>query len=203
MAGDADSPFDLLWKEYSLAFREFDDLRLARWLAQTLGQIEGKAWRLSHPLMAAYRLAAQLAHDRQIWLQRLASPPAAYAESPCCRAPMLPLLTRDVREAGLLCQHCGETLVAFEDIPSSVQSDLESWAAQYGPAHAVAHWDDRQRKSSGDYDRALENAAEEAESLLARAGRDLAPKLLEFYPAVVWEDQDDCLEVRPEDVQRG
>jgi hypothetical protein len=29
----------------------------------------------------------------------------------------------------------------------------------------------------------------------------LAPALLEFYPAVVWEDQDECLEVRPEDVQ--
>jgi hypothetical protein len=25
--------------------------------------------------------------------------------------------------------------------------------------------------------------------------------LLEFYPAVVWEDQDECLEVRPEDVK--
>jgi hypothetical protein len=26
------------------------------------------------------------------------------------------------------------------------------------------------------------------------------PPLLEFYPAVIWEDQDECLEVRPEDV---
>src|SRR5437867_3587080 len=92
MAPDADSPFDLLWNEYSLAFREFDDLTLARWMAQTLGQLEGKAWRLTHPLLGAYRLAAQLAHERQIWLKRLATPPAAYADSPCCRAPMLPLL---------------------------------------------------------------------------------------------------------------
>jgi len=37
--------------------------------------------------------------------------------------------------------------------------------------------------------------------LLARAGRDLAPKLLNSYAAAVWEDQDECLEVRPEDVQ--
>ena len=26
------------------------------------------------------------------------------------------------------------------------------------------------------------------------------PPLLEVYPAVIWEDQDECLEVRPEDV---
>jgi hypothetical protein len=200
MAADSDAPLDLLWKEYSTVFREFDDLTLARWLAQTLGQIEGKAWRLSHPLLGAYRLAAQLGHDRQIWFKRLANPPPAYAESPCCRAPVLPLLTRDVRDAGLICQHCSDTLVAFEEMPAALQADLEQWAAQYGPVHAVAHWDDRQRKSSGDYDRAYEKAAEEAERLLARVGRILAPKFLDHYAAVVWEDQDECLEVRPEDV---
>jgi hypothetical protein len=64
----------------------------------------------------------------------------------------------------------------------------------------VAHWDDAQRKRSGDYSRAYEQAASQAEALLAEAGRQLAPKLLEFYPAIVWEDQDECLEVRPEDV---
>jgi hypothetical protein len=141
-----------------------------------------------------------LANERQIWLKRLVSPPQAYPESPCCRAPLLPLLTRDVQEAGLLCQHCSETLVPFDEIPSGVRGDLESWAAQYAPVHAVAHWDDRQRKSAGDYERAYDEAAEEAESLLARAGRDLAPRLLEFYPTIIWEDQDECLEVRPEDV---
>ncbi|HWI56133.1 MAG TPA: hypothetical protein VNZ22_02815 [Bacillota bacterium] len=201
MATNAESPLDLLWKEYSLVFRDFDDLTLARWMAQTLGQFEGKAWRLSHPLLGAYRLAAQLAHERQIWFKRLATPPQAYAESACCRAPMLPLLTRDVREAGLICQHCNETLVPFEDIPVLMQGDLEGWALQYSPVHAVAHWDDRQRKGAGNYDRAFETAAEEAEGLLARVGRQLAPKLLEFYPAIVWEDQDECLEVRPEDVK--
>jgi len=200
MATDADAPLDLLWKEYSLAFRDFDDLTLARWMAQTLGQFEGKTWRLSHPLLGAYRLAAQLANERQIWLKRLANPPASYSESPCCRAPLLPLLTRDVREAGLICQHCSETVVPFEDTPAGVQADLEGWAAKYAPVHAVAHWDDRQRKRAGDYDRAFEAAAKEAEGLLAQAGRALAPRLLEFYPGVIWEDQDECLEVRPEDV---
>jgi len=200
MAPNPESPLDQLWKEYSQVFREFDDLTLARWLAQTLGQLEGKTWRLSHPLLGAYRLAAQLAHEKQIWFKRLATPPAAYPESPCCRAPLLPLLTRDVRDTGLICQHCNDTLVAFDEIPSAARSDLEAWATHYAPVHAVAHWDDRQRKGAGNYDRAYENAAKEAEGLLARAGSRLAPKLLEIYPAVVWEDQDECLEVRPEDV---
>ncbi len=203
MTTNADSPLDLLWKEYSAVFRDFDDSTLARWLAQTLGQLEGRAWRLSHPLLGAYRLASQLAHERQIWLKRLANPPPNYCESHCCRAPMLPLLTRDVHDAGLICQHCSDTLVPFEEIPVELQGGLESWASQYSPVHGVAHWDDRQRKSAGDYDRAYEKAAAEAERLLARAGSELAPKLLEFYPAVVWEDQDECLEVRPEDVTFG
>ena len=201
MATNADAPLDLLWKEYSLGFRDFDDLTLGRWLAQTLGQLTGKTWRLSHPLLGAYRLAAQLAHEQQIWLKRLVAIPPAYSESPCCRAPMLPLLTRDVHEAGLICQHCSDTLVPFEEIPAALQGDLENWASRYAPVHAVAHWDDRQRKAAGDYDHAYETAAEEAERLLAEAGRKLAPRLLESYPAAVWEDQDECLEVRPEDVR--
>jgi len=77
MAFESDAPLDLLWKEYSVAFKDFDDLTLARWLAQTLGQLEGKVWRSSHPLVGAYRLAAQLGHERQVWHKRLATPPAA------------------------------------------------------------------------------------------------------------------------------
>ena len=200
MAFNPDSRLDQLWKEYSLVFRDFDDLTLARWLAQTLGQLEGRVWRLSHPLLGAYRLAAQLAHERQVWLKRLATPPQAYSEAPCCRAPVLPLLTRDVRESGLICQHCNEVLVPFEEVPEALRAELDAWAVRYGPIHAVAHWDDRQRRSSGNYDAAYENAAEQAEHLLARAGREIAPKLLEHYAAAVWEDQDECLEVRPEDV---
>lgn len=200
MASESNEPLDKLWKEYSLAFRDFDDLTLARWLAQTLGQLEGKAWRLSHPLLGAYRLASQIGHEHQIWHKRLATPPAAYPESPCCRAPLLPLLTRDVRESGLICQHCSETLVPFDEVPIEVRTDVEAWATEYEPIHAVAHWDDRQRKGAGNYDRAYENAALEAERLLARAGSDLALKLLNHYPTIVWEDHDECLEVRPEDI---
>ncbi|HEX4263436.1 MAG TPA: hypothetical protein VH597_03780 [Verrucomicrobiae bacterium] len=200
MATESDSPFDQLLKEYSLVFREFDDLTLARWLAQTLGQLQGKVWRSTHPLLGAYRLGAQIGHERQIWFKRLATPPPAYLESHCCRAPTLPLLTRDVRETGLICQHCSDTLVPFDEIPEAVRGELDHWALQYAPIHAVAHWDDRQRKSAGNFDRAFEQAAREAEALLIRAGGQLAPKLLEFYPAIVWEDQDECLEVRPEDI---
>jgi hypothetical protein len=197
---ESPSPLDSLWKEYARVFQVWDDLTLARWLAQTLGQLEGRAWRLSHPLVGAYRLAAQIAHEKQIWFKRLATPPPAYAESPCCRAPFLPLLTRDVRESGLICQHCSETLVPFEEIPGDLKMELDSWAAKYEPIHAVAHWDDKQRRRSGNYDAAYEDAAEQAEQLLARAGRELAPKLLNSYATTIWEDQDECLEVRPEDV---
>ncbi|MDB6016712.1 MAG: hypothetical protein JWR19_1201 [Pedosphaera sp.] len=196
-----DSRLDQLWNEYSLAFNDFDDLTLARWLAQTLGQLDGRIWRLSHPLMGAYRLAAQLAHKRQVWLKRLATPPAAYAEAPCCRAPLLPLITRDVREAGLLCQHCNETLVPFEDIPAELRTELEAWALLYAPVHAVAHWEDNQRKSAGNYDRAYEEAAKEAEQLLATLGTKIMPKFLDIYAAAVWEDQDECLSVQPEDIE--
>jgi len=200
---DRSQPEDQLWKEYAIAFRDWDDHTLARWLAQTLGQLAGKSWRASHPLMEAYRLGAQLAHDRQIWFKRLATPPTAYTESPCCRAPMLPLLTRDVKEAGLICQHCAETLIPFEDIPADIRSDLETWAQEYAPVHQVAHWDDARQKAVPDYSRAYEQAAQQAERILARAGFQLAPRLLEHYPAIVWEDHDECLEVSPEDVTKS
>jgi hypothetical protein len=201
MSSYSDSPLDRLWAEYGAGFRDFDDHTLGRWLSQTLSQLSGKAWRLSHPLVGAYRLGAQLAHEEQIWLKRLATPPANFREAPCCRAPILPLLTRDVTEAGLICQSCNETCVAFEDLPAEVQESLRSWVGKYAPLHAVAHWEEGQRKESGDYERALDDSADEIESLLAFAGKTLAPQLLEHFPAIIWEDQDECLEVRPEDIE--
>jgi hypothetical protein len=197
---ERDTPLDLLWKEYEEVFHDFDDLTLARWMCQTLGQLQGRAWRLSHPLLGAYRLAAQVAHDRQIWLKRLATAPHAYADAPCCRAPLLVLLTRDAAETGLMCQHCGETAVPFDELPPELTAPLKTWAEQYCAAHAVAHWDERQRAKAGDYDNAFETAARQAEQFLGRCGSELAPLLLNHYPAVVWEDQDECLEVHPEDV---
>lgn len=200
MAVNPESPLDKLWQEYATVFKEFDDLKLARWMAQTLGQLEGRAWRLSHPLLGAYRLAAQTAHDRGLGVLRLATFPAAYTESECCRAPLLPLLTRDVKESGLGCVHCGGTPVEFKEIPEPLSTELAKWADDYAPVHAVAHWDNAKQKSVKRYQDKLEDAAQDAEELLATAGRTLAPKLLEIYPAVIWEDQDECLEVRPEDI---
>lgn len=200
MENSPDSALDRLWQEYGQVFGPFDDLTLARWMAQTLGQIEGKVWRFSHPLLGAYRLAAQLAHERQIWLKRLVTLPAGYIESACCRAPLLPLFTRDIIETGLGCVHCAETAVSFDDLPADLQEQSKRWAAEYAPVHAVAHWEDRQRKKV-DYDQAYEDAACMAEKLLARAAGEVVPKFLNSYPAIVWEDQDECLEVRPEDIQ--
>lgn len=201
MSDDAESPIDRLWREYGCVFKHWDDLTLARWMAQTLGQLEGHAWRLSHPLTGAYRLAATLANDRDIWLQRVVTVPASYTTAECCRAPLLPLLTRDILESGLVCQHCGATAVAFDDLPEAVKPALRDWVGRYGPVHQVAHWDDRQRKRAGNYDKAFEQAALDAEKLLAEAATELVPGLLQHFPAIVWEDQDECLDVRPEDIE--
>ena len=201
MSTPSESPLDRLWKEYGVVFRDFDDLTLARWMSQTLGQMVGRTWRLSHPLIGAYRLGAQLGDERQIWLKRLVTTPAAYTEAPCCRAPLLPLLTRDAMETGLICQHCGETCVPLDDLPVELREDIRKWATQYAPLHAIAHWDDAQRRQAGNYENALDDAADEVESLLAFAGRSLAPRFLDHFPTIVWEDQDDCMEVRPEDIE--
>ena len=196
----AESLPDRLWKEYSLAFEEFDDLTLARWLAQTLSQLQGRTWRFSHPLIGAYRLAAEVAHRRQSWLKRLANVPAGFAPAPCCRAPALPLFSRDILQSGLICQHCSETLVPFEELPADLQPSLQRWVDDYAAIHAVAHWDDHQRKSVADYDQACDEAVAKAETLLAFAANNLLPRFLDHYAAILWEDQDECLEVLPEDI---
>ena len=73
------------------------------------------------------------------------------------------------------------------------------WAEEYAPVHAVAHWEDSKQKPAKRYQDKLEGAAESAEQLLAGC-QALARKLLDSYPTVIWEDQDECLEVRPEDI---
>lgn len=196
------APLDRLWKEYAETFQSFDDLTLARWCSQTLGQLRGSSWRLSHPLVGAYRLSSQVAHNRQIWLKRLVNLPGGYTEAPCCRAPLLPLFTRDVVTQGLTCQHCGEACVAFEDLPEPLRNQITHWSVRYDPIHQVAHWDDAKRTKL-DYDDAYEDAAQEGERLLHEAAAHLMPALLELYPAVLWEDQDECLEIRPEDLTLG
>lgn len=200
MANEQNAPLERLWKQYAEVFQDFDDLTLARWMAQTLGQLKGRVWRLSHPLVGAYRLAAETGYDRGLWLKRLATIPAGYVEAPCCRAPLLPLLTRDVVESGLVCEQCRGTAVEFSDFDPTLQEEIKTWAGQYAPVHQVAHWDETMRARVDDYDAAMDEAAGKAEHLLAQAGSQLAPRFLELYPAIVWEDHDECLEVKPEDV---
>lgn len=200
MPDSGDSSIDNLWREYARIFHDWDDLTIARWMAQTLGQFESRSWRLSHPLMGSYRLACQIAQDRGLKLNRLVTVPVAYGVVECCGQPILPLLTRDVVESGLVCQHCGGTAVSFEDLPERIKPAVRDWSDRYAPVHQVAHWDDRERKGSKNYDKAFENAALKAELLLKEAAHEIAPLLLRHYPAVVWEDQDECLDVVPEDV---
>ena len=198
MAHEPDAP-DKLWHSYTEIFRGFDDITLARWMSQTLGQIQGGLWRESHPLLVTYRLAAQVAHERQIWHQRVVNTPADYPSAECCRAPLLPVVTRDLLELGLVCHHCGGTAVALDDLGQYCRP-LKRWAEAYQPVHDVAHWDDVKRQREGDYDQVYEKAAEAAEKMLAQLGADLASPLLELFPAVIWQDEDECLQVRPEDI---
>jgi hypothetical protein len=197
----SESPLDRLWKEYGNEFQQLDDLTLSRWMAQTLSQLQGRGWRLSHPLMGLYRLLGQLGHDRGVWLKRLVSPPGGYVEAGCCRAPLLPLFTRDIVESGLICQHCGETAVAWDDIPEGLQDPIRTWSSEYAAIHGVAHWEDAQRRRCSNYDEELERAAKQAEVLLTSARDKLVPLLLDHYSTLVWEDHDECLEVRPEDIE--
>ena len=139
MSRDLEPKFDHLWKEYTGVFMAMDDLTLARWMAQTLGQFAGRVWRLSHPLLLTYELAARAAHDRQIWLKGMGIVPADYIPAECCRAPLFPVLSRDVAEVGLVCKHCGEACVHPEDLPVEMKSSLIEWAEKYEKVHAVAH----------------------------------------------------------------
>ena len=198
MAHEPDAS-EKLWQSYASVFRDFDDLTLARWMAQTLGQLHGGLWRLSHPLVASYRLAAQVGYERQVWHQRMVNVPADYPQVECCRAPLLPMVTRDLLDNGLICIHCNDTAVRLDNL-GQYRKALEVWAEEYQPIHDVAHWDEAKRLSAGDYDLSCEQAAEKAEKMLAQVGGELTSNLLELFPAVIWEDQDECLQVRPEDI---
>jgi len=189
-----------LWEEYKAPFLEFDDLTLARWLSQTLSQMEGKVWRMSHPLVSAYRAAAEIGNERDIWNKRLATFPHAFPPAECCRAPLLPLFTRDILNSGLACQHCGGTAVEFDDIPKDLRAKIEEWADDYANVHAIAHYDESQMRSVTNYDETFEKAATDAEKYLRAAALELLPQFLEYYPAILWEDQDECLEVEPKDI---
>ena len=87
------------------------------------------------------------------------------------------------------------------DIPDKVLAEnLAGWAEEYAAIHGVAHWDEERKRNHSNYEQAFEDAAQKSEQLLSKLGSELAPPLLEFFPAVIWDDQDECLQVRPEDI---
>ena len=194
------SRLDQLWQEYGRFLKDWDDLTLARWIAQTLAQLQGRGWRLSHPLVGMYRLAAGAAHRRGLRLSRLVSIPHEYPEANCCGAPLLPLVTRDAPQEGLICSHCNGRALEVDDLPEEVAGRLKEWADRYAPVHDVAHWEENRKKKADDYTAAYNRAADEAEHLLAELPEQILPLFLEHYPAVVWEDHDECLDVRADDV---
>lgn len=200
MPEDDNERLNQLWEDYRQSIQGYDDHSLARWIAQTLGQLKGGVWRLSHPLVGLHRLLATTAHKRGIRIARLASVPQDYPPCPCCGAPLLPLVTRDLADDGLICETCGGSAVPFNDLPEDARQPLAQWCRRYAPVHDVAHWDDKRRATCGDYEKAYQDAAEKAEDLLLELSGELLPPLLEHYPALVWEDHDECLDVRPDDV---
>jgi hypothetical protein len=200
MAHEDSNQLDRLWQEYGQFLSDWDDMTLARWMAQTLAQLSGRAWRNSHPLIGVYRLAAIEAGRRGLRVGRLAMVPHEYPAAPCCGAPVLPVLTRDILEQGLHCMHCGGKLAGLEDLDGSVQQDLQEWAEKYNAVHQVAHWTDEERKKSRNYNKAYNAAAEEAENLLIELRDTILPRMLDLYPAVVWEDHDECLDIRADDL---
>ena len=191
----------LLWEEYRRSLQNHDDLSLARWTAQTLGQLRGKAWRLSHPLIGLHRLLAQEVHHRSIRPGRLATIPAEYPSAPCCGAPLVPLVTREVLRNGLICEACSQTAIPFADLPEDVQSLLRPWNEEYDRVHAVAHWNEIEKSAYPNYEEMYNEAAGQAENLLNELATRVLPALLDHYPALVWEDHDECLDVRPDDIE--
>jgi hypothetical protein len=55
-------------------------------------------------------------------------------------------------------------------------------------------------RSSGNYEEVFEKAAGQAEEALRKAALEILPQFLEYFPTLLWEDQDDCLEVEPRDI---
>lgn len=196
---EKESGFDL-WQEHTRALKSWDDLSLARWLSQTLGQLHERCWRASHPLVVAYRLGATVAHQRDLWNRRSLSFNHNYQAASCCGAPSIPFISFEVCTHGVYCSCCGEVLARLEDLAPALAAKFRDWGRAYDPIHQVAHWTDPERKQCGDYDKALDLSCERAAPLLARMGYQLAPSFLPIYSAVFWEDADNCLDVIPEDI---
>ncbi|MGV3773034.1 MAG: hypothetical protein ACO1QB_09040 [Verrucomicrobiales bacterium] len=191
-----------LYADYAEPFASFDDVTLARWLSQTLSQLRGRYWRMSHPFIHSYRFAAKAGHERQIWLKRLANHPPEFPPAKCCRSPLFVILSRDLLKTGLICMHCEETAVDFDELPADVKTMLQPWMERYGSLHEVAHREDDEQDAAV-YDDELQKAKEIAQAMLSSLEKAILPNLLEFVPAIAWEDQDECLDIAPEEIKTG
>ena len=56
----------------------------------------------------------------------------------------------------------------------------------------MARWGEWRRKSQDQYEHVFEQAAQKSEAQLS---------YFDNFPLVIWDDQDECLQVRPEDIQ--
>ena len=138
-----------------------------------------------------YRLAAMVGHDRQIWHQRLVKPPIDFPRR-MLSGTVVPDGDAGCLKNGLICFHCNGTAVPLDLEDESLR---KGWlnGLKIIQAYGVAHWDETRRNSHVNYEQAFEDAAQQSEQLLAYQGVELAPALVEFFPAVIWEDQDECL----------
>jgi hypothetical protein len=190
-----------LWEEYRSFLNGFDDPTLARWIAQIIGQLNGGIWRASHPLCGVFRLGAFTAHQRGLRPARHARIPEDFREAACCGAPMIPLFTRDIVERGFVCPFCDGTVMSLDELPEPSRAIVQGWAENYDRVHSVAHWDDRKKLSVRSFEEELEKAAEQASLLWVELVDQILPTLIpEIFPAIIWEDQDECLDIRPEDL---
>ncbi|MDD2708983.1 MAG: hypothetical protein PHV34_13435 [Verrucomicrobiae bacterium] len=189
-----------LWQEHAKALRTWDDLSLMQWTNQVLCQLHERSWRASHPFVMSYRLALTVIQQRDLWSRRLVSMSSHYQPAECCGAPSIPLVSHDICKYGLYCSNCGTELAELAGFPPGIVKTFNAWGAAYETYHQVAHWPDDKRRKKDDYEAAMETAREKALPLLSQLGFSLAPRFLEFYPAVFWEDGDDCLDIIPEDL---
>lgn len=191
--------FDL-WQEHARALRSWDDLLLARWLNQTLGQLVDRCWRASHPLVVAYRLGATVAHQRDLWNRKPIPMNSQFLSAACCGAPTIPFVSFEICTHGIYCSCCGDILATLEDVSKDLRNSIQHWGKVYETSHHVAHWNEEERRKHGDYDKMLDRACDEAVPLLARLGYELSPRLVGQWPVVIWEDADHCLDIIPEDI---
>jgi len=82
-----------------------------------------------------------------------------------------------------------------------LRAEVEGWAARYAPVHAVAHWMIASAKAPATTTTPTRKPPPRRKGCLASPERTSPPKFLEFYPAAVWEDQDECLSIQPEDIE--